>query len=60
MGSGYRLLVRRARKMAQDYQLMHEEQIPTAQVVQWEATVMQEYTQSGGVWGLIHKAKISA
>merc|ERR1719270_577832 len=39
----------RARKMAQDYQLMYEEQIPTAQLVQRVATVMQEYTQSGGV-----------
>ena len=33
----------------QDYQLMYEEQIPTAQLVQRVATVMQEYTQSGGV-----------
>jgi len=49
MGPDYRLLVRRARKMAQDYQLMYEEQIPTAQLVQRVATVMQEYTQSGGV-----------
>ena len=28
---------------------MYEEQIPTAQLVQRVATVMQEYTQSGGV-----------
>merc|ERR1712027_93164 len=39
MGPDYRLLVRRARKMAQDYQLMYEEQIPTAQLVQRVATV---------------------
>lgn len=44
-----RLLVRRARKMAQDYQLMYGEPIPTAQLVQRVAMVMQEYTQSGGV-----------
>ncbi len=49
MGPDYRLLVRRARKMAQDYQLMYEEPIPTAQLVQRVAVVMQEYTQSGGV-----------
>ncbi len=49
MGPDYRLLVRRARKMAQDYALMYEEPIPTAQLVQRLAMVMQEYTQSGGV-----------
>ncbi len=49
MGPDYRLLVRRARKMAQDYQLTYESPIPTAQLVQRVATVMQEYTQSGGV-----------
>ena len=41
MGPDYRLLVRRARKMAQDYRLMYEEDIPTAQLVQRVATVMQ-------------------
>lgn len=41
MGPDYRLLVRRARKMAQDYQLMYEEPIPTAQLVQRVAVVMQ-------------------
>lgn len=49
MGPDYRLLVRRARKMALDYQLMYDEPIPTAQLVQRIAMVMQEYTQSGGV-----------
>ncbi len=49
MGPDYRLLVRRARKMAADYQLMYAESIPTAQLVQRLAVVMQEYTQSGGV-----------
>lgn len=47
MGPDYRLLVKRARKMAQQYQLMYGEPIPTAQLVQRIAMVMQEYTQSG-------------
>ena len=45
MGPDYRLLIRRARKMAQDYFLMYHEQIPTAQLVYRVALVMQEYTQ---------------
>ena len=49
MGPDYRLLIRRARKMAQDYYLMYHEPIPTAQLVYRVALVMQEYTQSGGV-----------
>lgn len=49
MGPDYRLLVRQARKMAQNYYLTYREPIPTAQLVQRVATVMQEYTQSGGV-----------
>ncbi|CAH1390538.1 unnamed protein product [Nezara viridula] len=49
MGPDYRLLVKRARKMAQQYQLVYGEPIPTAQLVQRVAMVMQEYTQSGGV-----------
>lgn len=49
MGPDYRLLVRQARKMAQNYFLTYREPIPTAQLVQRVATVMQEYTQSGGV-----------
>ena len=49
MGPDYRLLVRRARKMAQDYFLMYHENIPTAQLVYRVGQVMQEYTQSGGV-----------
>lgn len=47
MGPDYRLLVKRARKMAQQYQLIYGEPIPTAQLVQRVAMVMQEYTQSG-------------
>ncbi|KAM7290008.1 proteasome subunit alpha type-2 [Ixodes scapularis] len=49
MGPDYRLLVRRARKLAQQYQLTYGEPIPTAQLVQKVAYIMQEYTQSGGV-----------
>jgi 20S proteasome alpha/beta subunit len=33
--------------MAQQYYLVYEEPIPTAQLVQRVAMVMQEYTQSG-------------
>ncbi|XP_013790362.1 proteasome subunit alpha type-2 [Limulus polyphemus] len=49
MGPDYRLLVRRARKLAQQYYLTYDEPIPTAQLVQRVAYIMQEYTQSGGV-----------
>ncbi len=47
MGPDYRLLVKKARKMAQEYYRTYEEPIPTAQLVQRVALVMQEYTQSG-------------
>ncbi|XP_033111980.1 proteasome subunit alpha type-2 [Anneissia japonica] len=49
MGPDYRVLVRRARKLAQQYFMVYQEQIPTAQLVHKVASVMQEYTQSGGV-----------
>ena len=49
MGPDYRVLVRRARKMAQEYKLEKDEDIPTAQLVSRLAMVMQEFTQSGGV-----------
>lgn len=49
MGPDYRLLVRKARKEAAQYNLKFEEEIPTALLVQEVASVMQEYTQSGGV-----------
>ena len=42
-----RVLVRHARKIAQQYYLMYQEEIPTAQLVQKLASVVQEYTQSG-------------
>nr|XP_027203251.1 uncharacterized protein LOC113797119 [Dermatophagoides pteronyssinus] len=49
MGPDYRLLVRKARKIAQEYFLVYSEPIPTTQLVQRVAHIMQEYTQSGGV-----------
>ena len=49
MGPDMRLLVRKARKQAQVYQHLYHEDIPVAQLVREVATVMQEYTQSGGV-----------
>lgn len=47
MGPDYRLLVKQARKMAQNYFLTYREPIPVSQLVQRVATLMQEYTQSG-------------
>lgn len=47
MGPDYRLLVKQARKQAQNYFLTYREPIPTAQLVQRVAFIMQEYTQSG-------------
>lgn len=49
MGPDYRLLVRRARKISQQYYLRYNEPIPPIQLVQRISTIMQEYTQSGGV-----------
>jgi len=49
MGPDYRVLVKAARKLAQQYYLVYNEHIPTAQLVQKVANVMQEYTQQGGV-----------
>lgn len=49
MGPDFRLLVRRARVIAQQYRITYNESIPVSQLVQKVATVMQEYTQQGGV-----------
>jgi len=49
MGADYRLLVKAARKAAQQYYRTYHEPIPTHQLVQRLAALMQEYTQSGGV-----------
>merc|ERR1712126_766868 len=48
-GPDYRLLVKAARKAAQQYYRTYHEPIPTHQLVQRLAALMQEYTQSGGV-----------
>ena len=42
-----RLLMRKARKVAAQYELQYHEPIPVSQLVQKVAAVMQEYTQSG-------------
>ena len=42
-------LVRKARKSSQTYQLQYGEVQPVSQLVKKTASVMQEYTQSGGV-----------
>ena len=44
-----RLLVRKARKIAVQYNFNYHEPIPVSQLVQKIAAVMQEYTQSGWV-----------
>lgn len=49
MGPDSRVLVRKARKQAQAYYRLYKEQIPVAQLCRELATVMQEFTQSGGV-----------
>ncbi|KIZ02631.1 20S proteasome subunit alpha 2 [Monoraphidium neglectum] len=49
MGPDYRVLVRKARKTAQQYFRLYQEHIPVAQLVREVAAVMQEFTQSGGV-----------
>mmetsp|Transcript_23523 Transcript_23523/g.72369 ORF Transcript_23523/g.72369 Transcript_23523/m.72369 type:complete len:240 (-) Transcript_23523:241-960(-) len=49
VGPDYRVLVKKARKQAQQYFLTYGEQKPVRGLVQDLAAVMQEYTQSGGV-----------
>lgn len=49
MGPDFRVLVRKARKTAQQYHQLYKEYIPVAQLVRETAVVMQEFTQSGGV-----------
>ncbi|MBW0535634.1 hypothetical protein O181_075349 [Austropuccinia psidii MF-1] len=49
MGPDYRVLVARARKIAQSYWKIHGEYPTTRLLTQEIATVMQEATQSGGV-----------
>lgn len=49
LGPDYRVLVRKARKNAQKYVRMYEEDVPVSVLTKHAAGVMQEYTQSGGV-----------
>jgi len=49
MGPDFRVLVSKARKAAQKYKRVYCENPPTRILVQEVASVMQEFTQSGGV-----------
>eukprot|EP00127_Corallochytrium_limacisporum_P003166 Clim_evm15s147 gene=Clim_evmTU15s147 len=49
IGPDSRVLAKKARKIAQEYFLTYREPMPLSQVVREVASVMQEYTQSGGV-----------
>merc|ERR1719362_369405 len=49
MAPDSRVLLKRGRKMAQQYYTTYRELIPVSQIVREEAAVMQEFTQSGGV-----------
>eukprot|EP01116_Phalansterium_solitarium_P024630 TRINITY_DN9073_c0_g1_i1.p1 TRINITY_DN9073_c0_g1~~TRINITY_DN9073_c0_g1_i1.p1 ORF type:complete len:234 (-),score=49.19 TRINITY_DN9073_c0_g1_i1:192-893(-) len=49
MGPDSRVLLRKGRKKAQKYYRTYHDPIPTAQLVKELASVMQEFTQSGGV-----------
>jgi len=49
VGPDYRVLVRRARKSSQAYLTTYGEVQPVGQLVKRTASVMQEYTQRGGV-----------
>lgn len=49
MGPDFRVLCRRARKSAAKYQLTYNDPMPVSQLVRETASVMQEFTQSGGV-----------
>jgi len=49
IGPDYRVLVRKARKNAQSYFRTYRETQPVGQLTKYAASVMQEFTQSGGV-----------
>ena len=49
MGPDARVLVRKSRKVAQSYFNLYKEHIPVSQLVREIASVMQEFTQRGGV-----------
>ncbi|KAF8784071.1 Proteasome subunit alpha type-2 like protein [Argiope bruennichi] len=48
-GTRLSFIGQKARKLAQQYYMRYGEPIPTSQLVQRVAYIMQEYTQSGGV-----------
>merc|ERR1711988_1168078 len=45
----FRVLVKKGRKKAQEYYGVYGEHIPVSQIVRELASIMQEFTQSGGV-----------
>merc|ERR1712216_619237 len=45
----FRVLVQKGRKKAQEYFAVYKENIPVSQIVRELASIMQEFTQSGGV-----------
>jgi len=45
----FRVLVKKGRKKAQEYYKVYKENIPVSQIVRELASIMQEFTQSGGV-----------
>merc|ERR1712216_484582 len=45
----FRVLVKKGRKKAQEYFKVYKENIPVSQIVRELASIMQEFTQSGGV-----------
>jgi 20S proteasome subunit alpha 2 len=49
MGPDFRVLLKRGRKSAQKYKRVYGEDVPVSKLVKDVATVMQEFTQSGGV-----------
>jgi len=49
MGPDFRVLARRGRKEAQKYFLQYKDIVPVSQLIREVASVMQEFTQSGGV-----------
>jgi 20S proteasome alpha/beta subunit len=51
MGPDYRVLVRKARKTAQQYFRLYQEHIPVAQLVREVAAVMQEFTRERAAGG---------
>ncbi|KAG2375193.1 hypothetical protein C9374_010197 [Naegleria lovaniensis] len=49
MGPDSRVLAKQGRKHAEEYYRIYKERIPVSQLVKHLASVMQEYTQTGGV-----------